>query len=178
MSHSASAAAPMGSYTSSTSTSLPFFHDSAATYEKTLQAILCPKRLNALSSSDVPPIPYNRYSFFSYLVSIHGRNFSMLVTPLILLFLWGLGWWIIFDSNWIEIIGAFQERMATQTGLVNPLLTPLSFLMTFRMARAAIAWWEVSTEYPCSYIISMCHSEVLLYDMKGSNFLRSACGDL
>lgn len=183
MSHSVSTPAPMGSYTSSTtSTSLPFFHDSAATYEKTVQAILCPKRLNALSSSDIPPIPYNRYSFFSYLVSIHGRNFSMLVAPLILLFLWGLGWWIIFDSNWIEIeaMNAFQERMATQNGLVNPLLTPLSFLMTFRMARAAIAWWEVSTEYPCaSYIIiRKCHSEVLIYETKGSNFLRSSCGDL
>ena len=151
MSHLASASAPGG--TSSTSTSLPFFHDSAATYEKTLQSILCPTRLHALNSTDVPPISYNRYSFFSYLVSIHGRNLSMLVAPLTLLFLWGLAWWILFDSNWIDSEGTFQQRMATQTGLVNPLLTPLSFLMTFRMARAAVGWWEVSTGYIRSYML-------------------------
>ncbi len=161
-SYLASASAPVGRCTSSTSTSLPYYHDSAATYEKTLQSILCPTRLHALSSTDVPPIPYNRYSFFSYLVSIHGRNFSMLVAPIMLLFLWGLAWFILFDSNWIDSEGTFQQRMATQTGLVNPLLTPLSFLMTFRMARAAVGWWEVSTNtYAVTYFISMCYAEGL-----------------
>jgi hypothetical protein len=145
MSHSASSAPEEGCSSSKATTSLPQHDEYTDSYERTLQSILCPSRLHALDSSDVPPIPYNTYSFFSYIATIHGRNFSMLLAPLVLLFLWGLGWWIIFYYDWIDSNGAFQEYMASQSGLVNPLVTPLSFLMTFRLGRAAVRWWEVST---------------------------------
>jgi len=118
--------------------------DGPTTYDKTLQAILCPTRLNALNSSDIPPVPYNTYSFTSYILSIHGRNFSMLALPLLYFFLWGLLWWIIFFNDWIDADGKFQEYVASLSGLVDPLVTPLSFLMTFRLGRAAVRWWEVS----------------------------------
>lgn len=142
-------------------TALPCYEDagSATTsiYEKTLQSILSSSRLDALKSSDVPPVPYNTYSFFSYILSFHGRNFSMLVAPLILLLLWGIGWWLIFFHGWIDMDGTFQAYMASQTSLVDPLITPLSFLMTFRLGRAAIRWWEVSKYAVClQHLLFLC----------------------
>ena len=102
-------------------------------FERTLKDILNPSRLAALDAVDVSPIPYNTYSFFSYIFSIKGRNLPMLVVPLISLFLWGLGWRLLFafgKDN--EQINNIQGYLADIDELVTPLLTPLSFLMTFR----------------------------------------------
>ncbi len=176
MSQSASASAPEEGC--SASKGLPQHDEYADSYEQTLQSILCPSRLHALGSSDVLPIPYNTYSFFSYIATIHGRNFSMLVAPLVLLFLWGLGWWIIFYYDWIDSNGAFQEYMASQSGLVNPLVTPLSFLMTFRLGRAAVRWWEVSTYDAISFLVVCAILKCLSLDVKGSHVRRGDCGDL
>ena len=57
----------------------------------------------------------------------------MLVVPLISLFLWGLGWRLLFafgKDN--EQINNIQGNLADIDELVTPLLIPLSFLMTFR----------------------------------------------
>ena len=102
-------------------------------FERTLRDILNPSRLAALDAVDVSPIPYNTYSFFSYILSVKGRNLPMLVVPLISLFLWGLGWRLLFafgKDN--EQINNIQGYLADIDELVTPLLTPLSFLMTFR----------------------------------------------
>ena len=102
-------------------------------FERTLKDILNPSRLAALNAVDAQPIPYNTYSFFSYILSIKGRNLPMLVVPLISLFLWGLGWRLLFafgKDN--EQINNIQGYLADIDELVTPLLTPLSFLMTFR----------------------------------------------
>ena len=102
-------------------------------FERTLKDLLNPSRLHALDAVDVSPIPYNTYSFFSYILSVKGRNLPMLVVPLISLFLWGLGWRLLFafgKDN--EQINNIQGNLADIDELVTPLLIPLSFLMTFR----------------------------------------------
>ena len=102
-------------------------------FERTLKDLLNPSRLSALDAVDVSPIPYNTYSFFSYILSVKGRNLPMLVVPLISLFLWGLGWRLLFafgKDN--EQINNIQGNLADIDELVTPLLIPLSFLMTFR----------------------------------------------
>ena len=114
-----------------------------SSYEKTLRSLLCPSRLAALESSDVSPVPYNTYSFFSHIISIRGRGFQMLAVPLTSLFIWDLAWWFIFSKGLIDMEGKFQDDVASLAGLVDPLLTPLSFLLTFRLGRAAVRWWEV-----------------------------------
>ena len=110
-------------------------------FEQTINDILNPSRLAALDSVDVAPIPYNTYSFFSYILTIRGRNFSMMSVPLIMFFLWGLVWQLLFyfgEKNGSNEIVDMQEYLAEMDALITPLLTPLSFLMTFRLGRAAI----------------------------------------
>ena len=106
-------------------------------FQTTLQAILSPSRLAALDAVDVAPIPYNSYSFFSYIMSIHGRNFPMLISPLLALFLFGLGWQLLFVYG-LDDASDVQEFLASLDDLITPLLTPLSFLLTFRLGRAAV----------------------------------------
>jgi len=110
-------------------------------FQTTLQAILSPSRLAALDAVDVAPIPYNSYSFFSYIMSIHGRNFPMLISPLLALFLFGLGWQILFVYG-LDDASDVQEFLASLDDLITPLLTPLSFLLTFRLGRAAVRFWD------------------------------------
>ena len=65
---------------------------SSDTLQKTLKDILNPERIAALEACDVKPIPYDSYSFSSYIFSLKGRNLSMILPPLLALLFWGLGW--------------------------------------------------------------------------------------
>ena len=42
--------------------------------DATIETILSPERLAALEAVDVPAIPYNTYSIFSYIFSIRGKS--------------------------------------------------------------------------------------------------------
>ncbi|KAL7526119.1 hypothetical protein ACHAXR_002380 [Thalassiosira sp. AJA248-18] len=110
-------------------------------FQTTLQDILNPSRLAALDAVDVAPVPYKTYSFFSYIMSIHGRNFPMLIAPLLALLLWGLGWQLSFVYGFKDQ-GTSQEFLSSMDDLITPLLTPLSFLLTFRLGRAAVRFWD------------------------------------
>mmetsp|Transcript_38309 Transcript_38309/g.92396 ORF Transcript_38309/g.92396 Transcript_38309/m.92396 type:complete len:478 (+) Transcript_38309:290-1723(+) len=121
--------------------------DDGDVLQNTLRSILSPARLAALDSVDVAPVPYNSYSFFSHIMSIHGRNLPMLITPLLSLFLWGLAWQLLFfyglkDDNIYKEISDVQEYLASMDDLITPLLTPLSFMLTFRLGRAAVRFWD------------------------------------
>eukprot|EP00985_Skeletonema_marinoi_P006623 scaffold2874_cov79-Skeletonema_marinoi.AAC.2 len=69
---------------------------SSDTLKKTLQDILNPARIAALEACDVQPVPYDSYSFSSYIFTLKGRNLSMILSPLLALLLWGLGWQLLF----------------------------------------------------------------------------------
>ena len=96
---------------------------------------------------------YTAYSFFSYITSIHGRNLPMLITPLLALFLWGLGWQLIFV--YADEEGEVQDTLASLEPLITPLLTPLAFLLTFRLGRAAVRFWGMCFPYYCHNISSL-----------------------
>ena len=114
-------------------------HENEGTsYQRTLDAILSEPRLAALGAVDVAPCSYNTYSFFSSIWSIRGRNFNMLIAPLIILLVWGVGWQLLFVYIFDEEESGVQEFLASMSDLVTPILLPLSFLLTFRLSRAAV----------------------------------------
>ncbi|KAL3809403.1 hypothetical protein ACHAXA_004584, partial [Cyclostephanos tholiformis] len=116
-------------------------------FERTAQAILSPLRLAALEAADVKPVTYNKYSFFADILVIRGRNITMLVAPLLSLFLWGLGWQLFFlygpknEGAYTDVTDV-QEYLVSIETLVEPLITPLAFLLVFRLGRAAVRYWE------------------------------------
>ena len=119
--------------------------------QKTLLDILSPARIAALEACDVKPVPYNAHSFFSYIFTFQGRNFSMTVHPLLALLLWGLGWQLLFifldkgDSFSEQLnsnVSDLQHLLSSIDSLISQLITPVSFLLTFRLGRAAIRFWD------------------------------------
>lgn len=68
----------------------------------------------------------------------------MLAAPLLSLFLFGLGCqlllaYVLDDDQQLILDGeSVQDFLASMDHLIAPLLTPLSFMMTFRLARAAV----------------------------------------
>ena len=128
-------------------------------FGKTMHAILCPLRLSALEAADVAPVTYNNYSFFSNVLAIRGRNFSMLVAPLVSLFLWGLGWQLVFWFGSKEegaYIDDVQDYLVSIESLITPLITPLSFLLVFRLGRSAVRFWDVSVFYAVDAALIRC----------------------
>ena len=63
----------------------------------------------------------------------------MLVVPLVALLLWGIFWELLFlyapDEGLRDTVSAWGQ-------LIDPLLVPMSFLMVFRLTRAAIRFWD------------------------------------
>ncbi|KAL7511938.1 hypothetical protein ACHAXN_010042 [Cyclotella atomus] len=124
-------------------------------FQRTIDAILSPSRLAGLDAADVAPIPYDTYSFFSHILSVRGRNLSMVFSPLLLLLCWGVGWQLIFvytDDNEIH------DYLASLQHLVLPILTPLSFLLTFRMGRAAVRFWDA--RHSVGIIMGVCRANI------------------
>lgn len=127
-------------------------------FRRTIDAILSPSRLAGLDAADVAPIPYDTYSFFSHILSLRGRNFSMLFSPLLLLLCWGAGWQLVFV--YADTSNEIQNNLASLDRLVLPILTPLSFLLTFRLGRAAVRFWDARRSV--GIIIGLCRTNMAM----------------
>eukprot|EP00571_Detonula_confervacea_P015979 CAMPEP_0172306774 /NCGR_PEP_ID=MMETSP1058-20130122/7776_1 /TAXON_ID=83371 /ORGANISM="Detonula confervacea, Strain CCMP 353" /LENGTH=455 /DNA_ID=CAMNT_0013018761 /DNA_START=464 /DNA_END=1831 /DNA_ORIENTATION=+ len=127
-------------------------------FEKTLQALLNPSRLAALDAADVAPVPYNTYFFFSHFFHFRGRNLRMILAPLLSLFLWGLGWQLLFVYGLKDDVNDVQEYLASLDYLITPLLTPLSFMLTYRLGRAAIRYWDA--RQAVGKMVEICRSNI------------------
>ncbi|KAL7470321.1 hypothetical protein ACHAXS_010549 [Conticribra weissflogii] len=163
---------PRPSPSSPTSWSSPSSWPSSSSplVQSTLAALLNPARLAALEACDVAPIPYQPYDFFSHMLTFHGRNFSMIAAPLFLLFLWGLLWQVLFTlcfahsskfgASYGEQLGLpvsdAQIAIANLDALVSPLSIPLSFLLTFRLDRSAVRFWDA--RQACGKITEVCRA--------------------
>ncbi|KAL7465625.1 hypothetical protein ACHAXS_005939 [Conticribra weissflogii] len=155
------------------STIAPIFSKSCPSVLKsTIEAILSPPRLAALEACDVAPMLYEPYNFFSFMMTLHGRNFSMIFTPLLVLLLWGLVWQILFIyalggeakfgiSYAVEFgnpTNDIQVAIASLQAMIDPLLTPISFMMTFRMARASVRYWDARQK--SGMMVELCRSNI------------------
>ena len=141
---------------SGSSTSTPPRDDDVSVVEATLSALLSPTRLAGLAAADVAPVPYNRHSFFSYVWAFHGRNLGMLVAPLLALFLWGVGWQLLFFHG-VATEDA-RDLLESMEDLITVLLTPLSFLLTFRLGRAAVRFWDARAA--AGKMVEMCRANI------------------
>jgi len=153
----------------------------------TLEVILDPARLEALSSCDRDVLTYDSYNFFSRMFSIRGRNTRMVLAPLISLFLWGLVWSLLFlrlesssyyNENVSRYVSTTQHFFEAKDNLITPLLTPLSFLLTFRLARSAVRFWDARAAM--GKLIEICRSnmaDVAVGLMSPFRRTRSKLGD-
>ena len=104
--------------------------------------LLYPPRLKTLFACDTQIIPPTKYRprSFSMVMSIGGRNMSMIVMPLTCLLVWDVIWVIALTSQKPSQTG--KDLSNKLDGLVSPLLTPVSFLLVFRLGRAAVRFWD------------------------------------
>mmetsp|Transcript_12663 Transcript_12663/g.22738 ORF Transcript_12663/g.22738 Transcript_12663/m.22738 type:complete len:403 (-) Transcript_12663:212-1420(-) len=101
-----------------------------------LDSISYKPRLDALLNCDANIISYDPFSF-SMVFGLRGRNFGMLCAPLLCLLLWDIIWAYLLEEE-----KAGPVIITSLDGLISPLLTPVSFLLVFRLGRAAVRFWD------------------------------------
>eukprot|EP00571_Detonula_confervacea_P001941 CAMPEP_0172321382 /NCGR_PEP_ID=MMETSP1058-20130122/43206_1 /TAXON_ID=83371 /ORGANISM="Detonula confervacea, Strain CCMP 353" /LENGTH=406 /DNA_ID=CAMNT_0013036875 /DNA_START=61 /DNA_END=1281 /DNA_ORIENTATION=- len=104
-----------------------------------LEAILYKPRLDALLACDANVISYEPFSFLM-VFGLRGRNFGMICAPLCGLLLWDICWALTLETE--QTTGLAGVITTSLDGLIAPLLTPVSFLLVFRLGRAAVRFWD------------------------------------
>ena len=88
-------------------------------------------------------LAFRQDNFFSYIWTYQGRNFGMLIAPLLLLAFWGVAWQVLFlygfdakpvyNEQTDSYESFFEHRMSSLGELIQPLMQPIGFLITFRL---------------------------------------------
>ena len=102
----------------------------------TLDAILQDQRLDALLACDANVVSYDPDVFYPVVFRWHGRNTNLIAMPLAVFVLWSAAWGIFF-----EVVPSARGHVS-DAELISPLLTPVSFLLVFRLGRAAVRYWD------------------------------------
>lgn len=97
----------------------------------TIDAILYQPRLDALLECDANIISYNPFSF-TMVFRLRGRNFGMIGIPLLCLLLWDVCWTVMLKDPSTSLAMKITHSL---DGLISPLLTPVSFLLVFRLGK-------------------------------------------
>jgi predicted membrane chloride channel (bestrophin family) len=101
--------------------------------------LLDPDRIQALQFCDQNLLTYDPFSF-GFVFRLRGRNFRMIVLPIMSLVLWDLLWGLLLITA--EDPGGLAPYIQSMEDLITPILTPVSFLMVFRLSRAAVRYWD------------------------------------
>ena len=115
-----------------------------------MESILSPDRLNALLACDITVLAYNPHKW-SIVLTLRGRNIKMIAILLALLTLWGIFWIILLSY---DRFGHVRDTIGELEGLICPLLVPVSFLLVFRLGRAAVRFWDARKAV--GKIVEMC----------------------
>jgi len=134
--------------------------------------LLFERRLDSLRACDINLIPpYNPRSFLM-VFGYRGRNISMIIGPLLCLLVW--------DVFWATIIHIYpsvgKELEVNLEGLVSPLITPVSFLLVFRLGRAAVRFWDARSA--TGKLVEVCRtfmSTVAANGVEVESFARWTC---
>lgn len=122
-------------------------------YRIVFESILNQDRLEALNVCDTNVISYDPYSYWM-IFSVRGRNAKMILKPILFLLLWDSFFIVLFYflpsivtryfiPQGSELDGGARDQAdILAVDLVSPLLTPVSFLLVFRLGRAAIRFWD------------------------------------
>ena len=103
-----------------------------------IEAVLQQSRLDALTACDANVTSYDPNSFLM-IFRCRGRQMPFIIKPLLCLVAWGVTWALIFAR--FEHV---RLAMLPLNNLITPLLTPVSFLLVFRLGRAAVCYWDAS----------------------------------
>ena len=103
-----------------------------------IDAVLQQSRLDALAACDANVTSYDPSSFL-VIFRCRGRQMPFIIKPLLCLMAWGVAWALIFAR--FEHV---RLAMLPLNDLITPLLTPVSFLLVFRLGRAAVCYWDAS----------------------------------
>mmetsp|Transcript_5063 Transcript_5063/g.9880 ORF Transcript_5063/g.9880 Transcript_5063/m.9880 type:complete len:394 (+) Transcript_5063:55-1236(+) len=109
---------------------------SARNATELIAAILQQSRLDALAACDANVVSYDPGSFLM-IFRCRGRQMPFVIKPLLVLVMWGVVWALIFAR-----FERVRLAMLPLEDLITPLLTPVSFLLVFRLARAAVRFWD------------------------------------
>lgn len=101
-----------------------------------LEALELPARLEALAKCDAAVTPYDPDSF-RIVFALEGRNADAIVWPLALLLIWG-----IVAASILEAVPGLRDSLVPIEDVFSPLLTTISFLLVFRLGRAAVRYWD------------------------------------
>jgi ion channel-forming bestrophin family protein len=102
-------------------------------------SLLDPDRIQALQDCDQNLLTYDPSSFW-LVFSLHGRNFRIIALPIYALILWDVCWGLLLITA--EDPGDIAVYIRSMDKLITPVLTPVSFLMVFRLSRAAVRYWD------------------------------------
>ncbi|KAG7343151.1 bestrophin, RFP-TM, chloride channel [Nitzschia inconspicua] len=101
--------------------------------------LLDPDRIAALQECDQQLLSYDSKSFW-LIFRLRGRNFGMITLPLTTLLLWDMFWGLLLltaKDPW-----GVTPYIQSMENLITPVLMPVSFLMVFRLGRAAVRYWD------------------------------------
>ena len=115
-----------------------------------VESILCPDRLNSLLACDINTLTYDPHKW-NVVLALRGRNIQIIALPLGLLTAWGLFWTILLSYDEFNHV---RDTIAELEGLIGPLLVPVSFLLVFRLGRAAVRFWDARKAV--GKIVEMC----------------------
>lgn len=102
-------------------------------------ALLDPERIAALQQCDQRLLSYDPASFWM-IFRLHGRNFRMILLPLTALIVWDVVWGVLLLTAGDPL--GMLPYIQTMEDLITPVLTPVSFLIVFRLGRAAVRYWD------------------------------------
>ena len=103
-------------------------------------AIISQDRINSLLACDDQVLTYEPRQW-GFLVKCRGRNLRMITMPLVFLTLWEI-LWICLLSYVENMADNIRSNIANLSSLISPLLIPVSFLLVFRLGRAAVRFWD------------------------------------
>ena len=108
----------------------------AASMTTLIDAVLQQSRLDALAECDANVTSYDPNSFLM-IFRCRGRQMPFVMKPLLVLIAWGVAWTLLFER-----VERVRVAMLPLDDLITPLLTPVSFLLVFRLGRAAVRYWD------------------------------------
>lgn len=115
-----------------------------------VEAVLQQSRLDALTACDANLARYDPNSFL-VIFRCRGRQMPFLIKPLLVLMIWSVAWLLIFER-----FEHFRDTIMPLEDLVTPLLTPVSFLLVFRLGRSAVRWWDARAA--AGKLVEICRS--------------------
>jgi len=122
-------------------------------------AILLEPRLAALVACDHKVVKYDATNFLSAVVSWKGRSshfLCMIAFPLFVLLVWATFWILLLNFLDKDAGDQIAESLNNYVFSIDSLMVPVSFLLVFRLGRAAVRYWDARAA--CGKLVELCRT--------------------